>query len=500
MPNKQKYRRTNRSKKKGKRATSGKQRATSGKQRATSGKQRATSGKRATGGRAIDAGSYGCVFDPALKCLTKNNTSHPPYDKNFISKLMYKEDAKAELDEMVKVKQYITKIPNADKYFLLSNTYVCNPDKLDNNDLANFNDKCGLFTKRNIMSENVNDNLNKLALLNMPNGGLSVEKTWTKMLADPKIISQFIKINNSLIELLKNGIVPLNKFGFHHYDVKSANILFGSDGYSRLIDWGLAGANDGKIVPEIIIDRSIAFNMPFSDIFFNNFVKSWLPEAIQQIKASGDLFDKKAGQEEMLKIIAVNIINKSMRSTSEGHFEYVTGKILHDIYKIYASSNKYNRLDYNILSYNVIVEYIVAVLKEFADENGNFNDVKYYYEVFVHNVDIWGWIMTYSQIIEESMGRMPTEVMNGLCRLFLKYCFSPEFAIKPIVLADLIADFTSLNTIAGKAKSSPSLIPTNNTANILKTNNMKMMQKPLYPVNIVKPNLSTNIFSNNISV
>jgi hypothetical protein len=453
-------------------------------------------GQRTTlGGRAIDSGSYGCVFSPALKCSGKDISSGntKPYDKNMVSKLMYKEDAKAELNEMAKVKKYISKIQNGDKYFLLSNTYVCNPSELNDVDLEGFDAKCGLFTKRNIISTNVNENIAKLSLLNMPNGGLSIEKTWTKMLSEPNLTDRFVKLNNSLIELLKNGIVPLNKSGFHHYDVKSANILFGADGYSRLIDWGLAGANDGKIVPDIIIDRSIAFNMPFSDIFFNNFVKSWLPEAIQQIKASSNLSDIKAGQNEMLKIVAVNIINKSIRSTSEGHFEYITGKILHDIYKIYSSSNKYNRLDYNVLSYNVIIEYIEAVLKTFADENGNFNDVKYYYEVFVHNVDIWGWIMTYSPIIEEGVGKIPEDVMNGLCRLLLKYCFSPEFAIKPIVLADLVADFSSLNSIMNKTTVKIS----NNTINantINKTKNTKLMYKPLYPANIV-----ANMANNNIS-
>jgi hypothetical protein len=166
---------------------------------------------------------------------------------------------------------------------------------------------------------------------------------------------------------------------------------------------------------------------------------------------------------------------------------------LHDIYKIYSSSNKYNRLDYNVLSYNVIIEYIEAVLKTFADENGNFNDVKYYYEVFVHNVDIWGWIMTYSPIIEEGVGKIPEDVMNGLCRLLLKYCFSPEFAIKPIVLADLVADFSSLNSIMNKTTVKIS----NNTINantINKTKNTKLMYKPLYPANIV-----ANMANNNIS-
>ena len=148
---------------------------------------------------------------------------------------------------------------------------------------------------------------------------------------------------------------------FNHYDIKAGNILISDDGHARLIDWGLASENDGVTIPSTIEDRPISFNLPFSDIFFNKFAKKWLTEALNQIKSSS-FFKNKVGQNELLKIVAVNMINKSIEESGEGHYEYITSLILHDIYKIYAIGNMYNQLDYNVLSYNVLVDYVHAIL------------------------------------------------------------------------------------------------------------------------------------------
>ena len=400
---------------------------------------------RSSGGRAVDAGSYGCVFNPAIKCA--NSTE--PYNSKNISKLMYAEDTQGELDEMAKVKKIIADIPNKENYFIISNTYTCKPEKLGKEDLTDFDKECNLFTKRGINSANVNSQLNKLALIVMPNGGLNIEKFVEEIvkLDDKAMYSSFAQMNEALIQLLINGIVPLNARKFNHYDIKYANILMSADGHARLIDWGLAGANDGVHIPEAIQDRSIAFNMPFSDIFFNKYVKNWLPEALNQIKGSVNFNNKSAGQAELLKIVAINMINKSIEQTSEGHYDYIITGILHDIYKIYAIQNNYSRLDYNVLSYNALIEYIQAVLLNFVDENGNFNDTKYFYEVFAKNVDIWGFLLSYVPMIEHGVGQFHPDIINGVCRILLKYCFSSEFAAKPIVVADLVLDLRSLNMI-----------------------------------------------------
>ena len=407
--------------------------------------------KKTRGGRAIDAGSYGCVFDPPLKCADKSIE----YNSNNISKLMYKRDAILEMEEMEKVRKFIKNIPNNDKYFIVANTSSCTPGLItDKEDLLSFDKKCGLFTKHGIDSYNVNDQLSKLELINMPNGGLSIDNFVLEFLNKPQKYNSFIKLNNALIQLLNNGIVPINKMGFNHFDIKAGNILFSSDGNARLIDWGLAGGNDGIVVPEVIKDRSIAFNMPFSDIFFNSYVKEWLPDEFKRIKASPMFKNKNDGQSELLKVVAVNLINKSIQETSEGHYDYLIKNILHDIYKIYADRNIYNTLDYNVLTYNVIIEYIQAVLVKYVDENGNFNDARYFYEIFAPNVDIWGFLLAYAPIIEEGYGILHKDIINGVCRILLKYCFSPEFATKPIVVSELSDDLASLNNIAKKLPSS----------------------------------------------
>ena len=119
--------------------------------------------KKRYGGRAIDAGSYGCVFNTAIKCA---DPSPFPYSSKNISKLMYKEDTDSELIEIAKVKKFIERIPNKENYFLISTTYQCKSNKLSADDLNGFDKKCRLFTKRDINSMNVNEqsNLNKLNL------------------------------------------------------------------------------------------------------------------------------------------------------------------------------------------------------------------------------------------------------------------------------------------------------------------------------------------------
>lgn len=415
-----------------------------------------TYGKR-KGGRAIDAGSYGCVFKPAIKCAD----STIPYSTKNISKLMYKEDTEAELIEMAKVKKFVERIPNKEDYFLISNTYECQPDKLNEEDLSHYDKKCRLFTKRGITSSEVNDSLNRLALIVMPNGGLNMEKYFLKVFEMPEkeMHQVFIDTNTALIKLLVNGIVPLTNMGFNHYDIKAGNILMSEDGHARVIDWGLAGDNDGITVPETIQNRSIAFNMPFSDIFFNNFVKRWLAESFHKIRASPNLRDKTTGQSELLKIVAVNMINESISKTSEGHYEYITGDILHDIYKVYADKNIYNRVDYNVLSTNVLIEYVHAVLVAYVNENGIFNDAKYFYDVFSKNVDIWGFLLAYVPIIEFGTEKFHIDIINGVCRILLKYCFSTEFATKPIDVNELTMDLQSLNAIADEIVRKHSNIP-----------------------------------------
>ena len=79
-----------------------------------------------------------------------------------------------------------------------------------------------------------------------------------------------MKLNNSLIRLLKYGIIPMNYYKVYHFDVKDTNVLADKDFTTRLTDWGLSGMIESKeSIPSIIANRPLQSNLPFSNIIFN---------------------------------------------------------------------------------------------------------------------------------------------------------------------------------------------------------------------------------------
>ena len=145
------------------------------------------------------------------------------------------------------------------------------------------------------------------------------------------------------------------------------------------------------------------------------------------------------------------------------------------------------------MTYNVLIEYVQAVLINFVDENGNFDAVKYFYDVFSPNVDIWGFVLTYMPFIEDGYGKLHKDVVNGICRVLIKYCFSPEFAIKPIVVNELAADLASLSNIARSIPklNAPAKMPAKMSAKMPTKMPAKMpKQKPLVNLNTITSDIT----------
>ena len=121
-------------------------------------------------GEAIAAGGYGCVFFPAIKCRGASART------GGVSKLMFKSDAELEYKEIGKVKVIIEKIPNYKQYFILDDITLCNPDVLDEEDLKNLNNKCTNLIDHGINRNNINSQLQKFKILNIPFGGPDLSK------------------------------------------------------------------------------------------------------------------------------------------------------------------------------------------------------------------------------------------------------------------------------------------------------------------------------------
>ena len=216
------------------------------------------------GGEAIASGGFGCVFSPALKCKNRKRNN-----KN-ISKLMIKKHALHEYNEIVNLRKKIHTVPNYKNYFLINDLHLCEPEKLSSDDLKNFGKKCKALPKDNINAKNVNNSLDKLNILNMPYGGLPVDD----FVQNGVTYLDLIELNNALIKLLNNGILPMNEKNIYHSDIKDSNILVEKQDTikARLIDWGLSEEyvpfKDSPF-PNNWRNRPLQFNIPFSIIIFS---------------------------------------------------------------------------------------------------------------------------------------------------------------------------------------------------------------------------------------
>jgi serine/threonine protein kinase len=178
------------------------------------------------GGKVIASGGYGCVFSPALKCEGSSKRAD-----NSITKLMTERHAKDEYDEINSIKEKLKDIPDYKDYFLVSDLTLCKPAQLEKADLKSFKKKCTALPKDKITKDNINDSLNKVLALTMPNGGIPVDD----YIYDNGSFTKLLNTNNALIKLLQNGIIPMNEKNIYHCDIKDSNILISLDAHQQFV-------------------------------------------------------------------------------------------------------------------------------------------------------------------------------------------------------------------------------------------------------------------------
>ena len=401
-----------------------------------------TSKKSTTGGKVIASGGFGCVFNPALKCQGRKTRG-----KNRITKLLTKKHALSEYNEIMEFKKKLDKIPNYQNYFLIDDFDICKPAKLDKSDLVGFKAKCSALPKDKITQENINRSLDKVFALNMPNGGLPVDDYILKN----NSYKHIVKLNNILIKLLNNGIIPMNKNNIYHCDIKDSNILVDNSSTlkARLIDWGLSTeyvANVDQPFPKTWRNRPFQFNVPFSivifsDLFFDRYSK--------YIKEGGKLTP------ESLKPFVIEYIYLWLKERGSGHYSYINSIML------MLFSNELDDIDQNSkeklieseFTLPYISNYIIDVLIKFTNfrEDGSLNLRNYLDTVFIKIVDIWGFVISYLPIFSalfdnyEKLNEIEMELFEYLKKIFIKYLYTPR--ITPINITELTNELKELNKI-----------------------------------------------------
>lgn len=349
--------------------------------------------KNRKGGKVIASGGYGCVFDPSLKC--EGNSKR---DKNSISKLMTNKHANQEYEEINSIKTKLDSIPNYQDYFLVSGAKLCKPAKLTVSDLVAYGDKCTALPKDDITKANINKKLDEVLSLNMPNGGVPVDD----YLYNEGTYQKMYNVHINLVNLLKNGIMHMNKKNIYHSDIKDSNVLVddftGHELKTRLIDWGLTveyNKGSDETFPKNWRNRPLQFNVPFSVVIFTD--KFY--EDYSKYLEEGGKIEKLA-----LYPFVLNYLNEWMKERGAGHYKFINQIMLmlyNESLESVSEKDKPTVVETEI-TIPTIVYYICDVLIHYTKykKDGSLNLREYLDDVYTKIVDIWGFINVYYPILE----------------------------------------------------------------------------------------------------
>ena len=421
------------------------------------------------GGKVIGAGRYGCVFSPPLLCDDETNIN-----PEMISKLMLNKNAEKEWAEIQNILPFINKIPQYEDYFLLKNMKKCKPKKpiIDGSEDSlhykeALHEACG-------GKEMTVDNLADFTLINMPNGGKDLDEHWETCTT----MVSFTETKNALINLLQNGIIPLNQSNVYHLDVKGANILFSEiDKKARLIDWGLTRVLPPENIKFFYTSSAFQFNIPHSsilaafdgvsDTLFNKWLKKSDDSLLILLK---DVREGTFNQDAKLNKLSNSIIQYITKDT-KGHNSYIS--------RMYRDLGVDNRISLYIEEILMSERYITQTLDSKTNTfQFNFQRELYLSEVYLPNVDIWGFLTSFYPFIEEN--NSDNLITESLKALLLKYCFNPFYAINRIPVNEVIADLknikttmpiTTITTVGGKRNRK------NKRKTLKKSNNKKRKTK-----------------------
>lgn len=436
-------------------------------------KNKTTTRKKKYGGEVIESGGFGCLMKPAIKCKandkTTDKTGKDDSVENRVSKVMLKKYANQEYQIIMKILSVLSKIKNYQNYFLLDGIELCSPSKFTKTDLNNFDKKCKPLIKKGITSKNINTSkaIDKIRMLSMPNGGLDIGNFIEKYKS-----FYYLKIlNKYLMDLLSNGIIKMNELGVYHFDLKDSNILVLKNEpnqsetekekelvlKTRIIDWGLSilynhNTNITNIInnennmtvlknlPENMVNRPLQYNLPLSIILFNTFFV--------------EMYDLFLTIYPIPTLKTINEFTKLflqdfLENYGIGHYETI-GEIFETIELFYFHKNKNitNKYTSNEIGNMYIVKYISSILFEYT-KNGKFH-MSQYITVFLENVDIYGFILSYYSLLEilknnyDVLSNHELELFNKLCEFIL---FTMKTPSKPINTHSLIKKMKEIDNV-----------------------------------------------------
>lgn len=389
--------------------------------------------KNQYGGDAIASGGFGCVFRPALKCRT-GSVPHDATlnaDTEYVSKLLYTQDAKDEMAESNSFGKTLQLIKDYEKYFIFP-IKRCKPKPLTKDDHREFDSVCSKLVSNGYSSLNINKYLDDFRILMIPNGGIDLNMFCEK---NSKISYDLFKnINTSLIDLLENGIVKMNKLHLYHLDLKAHNVMLDIDNtrdnvYTKIIDWGLSQKiKSSKNVYNQLKGRPLQFNLPPSIILLSNSFLDFIH----------DLYDDydtvTLTRDIVIDHVMKHLSNKYFKSFGNGHRDYINymSRIIFD---------KTTHQNYHIKDY-FIASYISDIILEYRKPSNSF-DKSRFSKTLLSNCDIWGFLITYLPFMKVDNMDNQDSIKHDIRELFINYMV--KYSSKTIPINDVIMHLHGIN-------------------------------------------------------
>lgn len=189
------------------------------------------------GGKRIGAGTFGCVYNPPLRCKGEVTRA-----ENSISKFMTARHAMREVKEFEVMKQI-----DPTYQFHLGISKVCVPEEPEPGYDENYREDCKIWDSKS------DKTLNDYRILVEPNGGFIFESLskrlpfLKKMPTTPKHATQWNSFLTGM-ERIMYGLMEFGMNGFLHNDIKGDNIVVNPNTFEmNYIDFGMVESFDHTI-------------------------------------------------------------------------------------------------------------------------------------------------------------------------------------------------------------------------------------------------------------
>ena len=340
------------------------------------------------GGIVLAQGTYGCVFSPPLPCV---GTGRP--DNSNVTKLMLEGEARHEYEELTRYAAIVSRIPNYTKYFIMSPIEKCQvaASELTTSDFSG--SRCDIASLEEVKSKP-----SEYALIQMPNGGIEARDYFRKgaYLTDEGFKSAI----SNMVGLLEHGIVPMNKLGLYHLDMKSQNIVIDKKGQPRIIDWGFGFYNNGRVknaenrgMEAGINDGMYAINMYNAPIIANMvYEEAFMPQYEEGNEEPGDFTGEiKADWVRYMQTGELDdadvVINAFLAG---GHGSYFWSSVLSPACKVFGADPMHVMRMYVSLNRDAYYDRLASDLFK--------HDL--FYRNYFQNADQWGWATSFADIID----------------------------------------------------------------------------------------------------